>query len=49
MNELQDSTLFKILGHPERYAILRRLMATQATLSQLGESFHKTPAHIRHH
>jgi putative molybdopterin biosynthesis protein len=24
-------------------------MTAQATLSQLGESFHKTPAHIRHH
>jgi putative molybdopterin biosynthesis protein len=41
--------LFKVLGHPERYAILRRLMAEQATLSQLGAAFHQTPAHIRHH
>ena len=49
MGNLQDSTLFKILGHPERHAILRRLMAAQATLSQLGGSFKKSPAHIRHH
>jgi molybdate-binding protein len=49
MSATQDPILFKILAHPERYAILRRLMATQATLSQLGESFGKTPAHIRHH
>ena len=35
--------------HPQRRAILRRLMAGQATLSQLGEHFKETPAHIRHH
>jgi molybdate-binding protein/DNA-binding transcriptional ArsR family regulator len=44
-----DPSLFKILGQPERVAILRHLMAAQATLTQLGEFFHKTPAHIRHH
>lgn len=49
MDKLPDSTLFKILGHTERYAILRRLMATRATLSQLGKYFNRTPAHIRHH
>ena len=49
MIKLPDSTLFKILGHPQRYAILRRLMTTRATLSQLGEYFNRTPAHIRHH
>jgi molybdate-binding protein/DNA-binding HxlR family transcriptional regulator len=49
MKQLPDSALYKILGHKERFAILRSLMAAQATLSQLGESFHKTPAHIRHH
>jgi molybdate-binding protein/DNA-binding transcriptional ArsR family regulator len=49
MYRSQDSALFKILAHPERTAILRRLMANQATLTQLGEFFHKTPAHIRHH
>lgn len=46
---MHDPSLYKILGHPERYALLKRLMADQATLSQLGESFKKTPAHIRHH
>jgi putative molybdopterin biosynthesis protein len=47
--ERQEIALFKVLGHPERYAILRRLMATQATLSQLGQAFDRSPAHIRHH
>jgi molybdate-binding protein/DNA-binding HxlR family transcriptional regulator len=49
MSESNESDLFKILGHKERQAILRRLMAGQATLSQLGEHFGETPAHIRHH
>lgn len=49
MNQSLDFTLFKTLAHPERYAILQRLMAGRATLTQLGESFNKTPAHIRHH
>ena len=49
MSKPPDYTLFKILGHPEREAILRHLMKSQATLSQLGEAFKKTPAHIRHH
>lgn len=45
----QDPTLFKLLSHPDRLAVLRRLMAAQSTLSQLGEAMHKSPAHIRHH
>jgi molybdate-binding protein/DNA-binding HxlR family transcriptional regulator len=49
MSESNEPDLFKILGHKERQAILRRLMAGQATLSQLGEHFGETPAHIRHH
>lgn len=49
MNKTPDPSLFKTLGHPERYTLLRRLMTTKATLSQLGEYFQKTPAHIRHH
>jgi molybdate-binding protein/DNA-binding transcriptional ArsR family regulator len=49
MTPASDVALFKVLGHPERYALLRRLMAGQATLSQLGAAFRKTPAHIRHH
>lgn len=39
----------KILGQPERLAVLRRLMVGSATLSQLGAHFGRTPAHIRHH
>jgi molybdate-binding protein/DNA-binding HxlR family transcriptional regulator len=49
MRDTGELDLFKILGHQERNAILRRLMASQATLSQLGEHFGQTPAHIRHH
>jgi molybdate-binding protein/DNA-binding transcriptional ArsR family regulator len=49
MNKSLDYALFKVLGHPERIAILRRLMAAPATLTQLGAFFNKTPAHIRHH
>jgi len=43
------SALFKILGHHERFEILKRLMASPATLTQLGEAFKQSPAHIRHH
>lgn len=46
---MESATLFKLLGNPQRLAILRRLMANQATLTQLGEVFNQTPAHIRHH
>jgi len=49
MSTSPNFSLFKILSHPERYAILRRLMAGRATLTQLGEAFGKSPAHIRHH
>jgi putative molybdopterin biosynthesis protein len=49
MTETVEVNLFKILGHPQRYAILRSLMAGKATLTQLGEHFSETPAHIRHH
>jgi putative molybdopterin biosynthesis protein len=49
MSISQDTSLYKIFGHPERIAVLRHLMGAQATLSQLGTIFNKTPAHIRHH
>lgn len=49
MDNLRDPNLFKVIGHPERYAILQRLMSNQATLTQLGKAFKKSPAHIRHH
>ncbi|HWT79416.1 MAG TPA: substrate-binding domain-containing protein, partial [Candidatus Methylomirabilis sp.] len=39
----------KVLGDNQRLAILRRLMDRPATLSQLGEHFGASPAHIRHH
>lgn len=39
----------KVLGDRQRLAILRRLMLRPATLSQLGQFFQETPAHIRHH
>ncbi len=37
------------VGDPTRRAILCRLMAAPATLSQLGASFGKHPAWVRHH
>jgi putative molybdopterin biosynthesis protein len=49
MGKANEIELFKTLGHPQRTAILRRLMAGKATLSQLGEHFRETAAHIRHH
>jgi molybdate-binding protein len=39
----------KALSHPTRVAILRALMNEPATLSQLGEQFESSAAHIRHH
>jgi putative molybdopterin biosynthesis protein len=49
MQSIDQLQQFKVLGDRQRLAILRRLMAAPATLSQLGECFHETPAHIRHH
>ncbi|MFM8319527.1 MAG: substrate-binding domain-containing protein, partial [Chloroflexota bacterium] len=49
MTDPHDISLFKVLSHPQRLAILRRLMAAPATLTQLGEAFEESPAHIRHH
>jgi putative molybdopterin biosynthesis protein len=46
INQLQQ---LKVLGDSQRLAILRRLMVGSATLSQLGDFFQETPAHIRHH
>jgi putative molybdopterin biosynthesis protein len=39
----------KILTDTRRLAILRRLMAAPATLSQLGEALGEHPAWVRHH
>jgi len=39
----------KLLSDPRRLAILRRLMAQPATLSQLGAAMGEHPAWVRHH
>lgn len=39
----------KLLADPRRMEILRRLMASPATLSQLGEALGQHPARVRHH
>jgi putative molybdopterin biosynthesis protein len=49
MQSIDQLQQLKALGDHQRLAILRRLMAAPATLSQLGECFHESPAHIRHH
>ena len=49
MNNIDQFHLLKILGDDQRLAILRRLMDGPATLSQLGDHFGTSPAHIRHH
>jgi putative molybdopterin biosynthesis protein len=38
-----------LLGDRHRLAIVRRLMAAPATLSQLAQALNSYPAHIRHH
>ena len=49
MLPIQQMQQLKVLGDRQKLAILRRLMARPATLSQLGEFFRELPAHIRHH
>lgn len=49
MNNTLQFQHLKVLGDSQRLAILRRLMKAPATLSQLGEHFGASPAHIRHH
>ena len=39
----------KILSDPRRLSILRLLMASSATLSQLGQVLGEHPARVRHH
>jgi putative molybdopterin biosynthesis protein len=39
----------KVLADPRRLRILRRLMASPGTLSQLGRALKRSPAWIRHH
>ncbi len=49
METIASFETLKVLGHSLRLAMLRRLMAQPATLSQLGAHFKQSPAHIRHH
>jgi putative molybdopterin biosynthesis protein len=49
LETISELDQFKALGHPFRFSLLRHLMSQPATLSQLGEYFHESPAHIRHH
>jgi putative molybdopterin biosynthesis protein len=46
---LQTFEQIKLLSDPRRMAILRRLMASPATLTQLGREQGKHPAWIQHH
>jgi putative molybdopterin biosynthesis protein len=46
---LHAFTQIKLLADPRRMAILRRLMAAPATLTQLGRELGKHPAWIQHH
>ncbi len=39
----------KIVADARRLALLRRLMAGPASLTDLGRHFDETPAHVRHH
>ena len=49
MQSIKQINQLKVVGDSQRLAILRRLMVKPATLSQLGECLHESPAHIRHH
>lgn len=44
-----DDEQLRVLGHPHRLAVLRRLMAGPATLTRLGEALDRHPAWVRHH
>lgn len=46
---LQDFTIIQTLGDPRRLEILRRLMAQNATISQLGAVMGLHPAKVRYH
>ena len=49
LRHIDDAEQLSALSEPHRFAILRRLMAGQATISQLGQAFGRHPAWIRHH
>jgi molybdate-binding protein len=46
---LDDFAQIKSLADAQRQALLRRLMAGPASLTELGRHFEESPAHIRHH
>lgn len=46
---LHSFDLIKLLADPRRMEILRLLMASPATLTQLGRTMKRSPAWIRHH
>jgi putative molybdopterin biosynthesis protein len=46
---IKDFEKIKLLADSRRLAILRRLMAGPATLTQLGEALGEHPAWVRHH
>lgn len=49
IQSLQAFNKIKLLSDPRRMEILRLLMASPATLSQLAHSLKRSPAWIRHH
>jgi len=49
LEHLHTFDQLKVLSDPRRLAILKQLMAGQATLSQLGRALGEHPAWIRHH
>jgi putative molybdopterin biosynthesis protein len=49
IQSLQAFNKIKLLSDPRRMEILRLLMASPATLSQLAHSLRRSPAWIRHH
>ena len=49
VEQLHAFDQIKILADPRRLAILRRLMASPATLTQLGQLMGEHPAWVRHH
>ena len=46
---IQNFSTLEILGDPRRRAILQTLMATSATLTQLGKLLDMHPAKVRYH
>jgi len=49
IESLRSFDAIKVLADPRRLEILRHLMASPATLTQLGRRLRRSPAWIRHH